>query len=66
MSQVINKQKIADTWAGQACTLNGKPATVLGRRQPFAVVSCCPDGERYEWAWETVDRIMSTTKAFRS
>lgn len=65
MNQVINKQMIADKWAGQACTLNGKPATVLGRMQPFAVVVCYPDGERYEWSWETVDRIMSTTKEFR-
>ena len=59
---------IANKWAGQSCTLNGKPATVAGRLKRFAFVAPLnlSDGGGLEFCWETVDRIMSGTKAFKS
>lgn len=57
---------IADKWAGQSCTLNGKPATIAGRLCQFAIVAPLnlSDGGGVEWCWETVDRIMNGTRAF--
>jgi len=56
---------IAEKWVGEPCTLNGKPATVNGRKLRFPVVAA-DDGESYEWSWEAVDRIMKKDGKFSS
>jgi hypothetical protein len=58
-------EKPADRWAGEECTLDGKPARIQGRKNDFATVAAL-DGPAYEWAWETVDRIMRGGKNFKS
>lgn len=40
-------------------TLNGKRAVVMGWKRPFATVAAIPNGEHYEWAWETVANIVA-------
>lgn len=61
------KQKLADEYAGQGCYLNGKPAKITGRLLPYAYITALPDGPSYEFAWETVDYIMTQKdRKFRS
>jgi hypothetical protein len=62
------KQQIADFWAGSSCFLDGKPARVTGRRNDFATVQTLDaKGPSVEFAWETVERIMTEyDAAFRS
>ena len=55
----MTKQQIADKYAGQPCTLNGKPAKIMGRLEPFALVGQLPQGLAVEFAWETVDYVMT-------
>jgi len=40
-------------------TLNGNPATISGWKNDFANITSLSTGERYEWSWETVDRIVT-------
>ena len=47
-------------------TLNGKPAKVFGRLMPFARVRQIPEGLDVEFAWGTVQHIISTGGAFKS
>jgi hypothetical protein len=47
-------------------TLDGKPAKISGARLPFARVTALPDGPGYEWAWETVARVVAAGAAFKS
>ncbi len=58
----------AKRWTGEACTLDGKPATVVGRKLPFAIVHTVDvlDGPIAEFAWPTVDRIMQRDRSFKS
>lgn len=51
---------------GKPCTLNGKPATISGRRCPFGRVTALVDGESYEWSWTTIDRVMRNGGTFKS
>lgn len=64
----MNKQQVslADQWAGQSCTLNGKPAKITGRLLPHGIVSEINGPISHEWAWKTIDRIMRKDKAFKS
>lgn len=55
----MNHQEIADRWAGEACTLNGEPAKVQGRKLPYGVVA--PLDAAFggvEFAWQTIDDVM--------
>ena len=52
------RQQIADEWSGKACTLDGKPAKVMGRKNPFATVAILPDGYHCEFTWGQVDNVM--------
>jgi hypothetical protein len=47
-------------------TLNGKRARITGAKREFARVTVLPDGPGYEWAWETVARIVAAGGQFRS
>jgi hypothetical protein len=47
-------------------TLDGQPATVCGSRNDFATVRAIRTGIHFEWAWETVARIVARDGAFRS
>lgn len=58
--------KYAETWTGESCTLNGKPAVVKGRLNAYGTVAALPDGESYEWSWAAIDRIMRQGGDFRS
>jgi hypothetical protein len=62
----MTKQELADKWTGEPCTLDGKPARIQGRLNEFATVATLPDGPAYQWAWETVDRIMKAAGNFKS
>jgi hypothetical protein len=46
-------------------TLNGRPATISGARQPFALVRD-DDGRSYEWSWSTVQRVVANGGDFKS
>jgi hypothetical protein len=59
-------KSLADKWAGSDCMLDGKPASICGRLLDFAIIRQYPNGGDYQWAWETVDRIMSNGGNFRS
>lgn len=43
-------------------TLDGKPAKISGYNNPFATVSLASNGLSCEFAWETVDHIVSNRK----
>ena len=47
-------------------TLDGKPAVIGGARHRFATVATLPHGASYEWAWETVKKIVEKGGDFRS
>lgn len=53
-------------YVGAACTLDGRPATISGRRNAFATVAELDGPLALEWAWETVARIMDAGGAFKS
>lgn len=47
-------------------TLNGRPAVIRGAREGFATVSAIPDGESYQWSWDSVARIVDAGGRFTS
>ena len=47
-------------------TLDGKRAKVSGIRNQFATVRDMETGLACEWAWSTVERIISKGGAFKS
>jgi hypothetical protein len=46
-------------------TLDGRPATISGYSQPFAMVRSLDGKSGAEWSWETVARIVANGGAFR-
>lgn len=46
--------------------LDDKPARIVGARLDFATVYQTPNGQTYEWAWETVARIIENGGRFYS
>lgn len=61
------RRELANRYAGQACTLNGKPARVIGRLNDFATIAALDVSVDAEFAWETVARVMEEKGgAFRS
>jgi len=46
------------------CTLDGKPACIGGRLNPFASVGHIDGPLTVEWAWETAKRIMDNDGKF--
>jgi hypothetical protein len=59
------RSKIAERHRDVPCTLNGKPAKIMGWKLDFATVGTLDGTLAYEWAWETVDRIMSNGGNFK-
>ena len=57
---------LAETYTGAACTLDGRPARIVGRLNPFATVATLPDGPSYQFAWETVARVMAQGGVFKA
>lgn len=63
----VNLEHPGRKWIGSECSLDGFPATVVGRMEPFATIrsldyASTPTsvrGKAVEFAWETVDRIMT-------
>lgn len=57
----------AEKYAGEICTLDGEPARIVGRLLPFAIVRTIRDGgPAFEYAWETVARVMENGGNFRA
>lgn len=71
-----NRSKIereyADEWAGSDCTLDGKPARIIGRVNKFGTVvlwqgTHTPGNTRADFSWSTINHIMTSgDKAFKS
>jgi hypothetical protein len=49
----------------ESCTLDGKPAVIMGALNDFATVAAFPVGPSYEWAWSTVARVVAAGGMFR-
>ena len=57
----------AEKYAGEICTLDGEPARIVGRLLPFATVRTIRDGgPSFDYAWETVARVMENGGIFHS
>ena len=55
-----DKQKCIAKWRdNNACTLNGKPAKVVGWKLDFPVVAELDGPFAVEYSWAAVDRVMS-------
>jgi hypothetical protein len=62
-TNATQRQEIADHYAGKFCTLDGRPARIIGRAQAFATVytTDCDNDEQvveHEWSWAAVAHIM--------
>ena len=55
-----------DHLVGRAVTLDGKPAIIAGRLNPFATIAALDGSAAYEWAWGTATRIADAGGDFRS
>ena len=47
-------------------TLDGEPARIVGRLNPFATVAQVKGPLALEWSWEAVKRIMDNDRKFSS
>ncbi len=54
------------SYVGHECTLDGVPATIMGRLNDFGTVAALPHGARFEYAWPTIARIMQRDRSFKS
>jgi hypothetical protein len=65
---VTEKQRkaIADRFSGRACLLDGETAKIEGRLNNFATVARLDNKGSVEFSWNAVERIMTSTMAFRS
>ena len=62
-----DKQETIEKWRDDnACTLDGKPAKVIGWKLDFPMVAQLHGPYAVEFSWATVNRIMSNDRAFRS
>jgi len=58
---------VADKWRDDnSCTLDGKPAKIIGWKNKYATVATLDGTSSFEWAWKTVARIMSLDRQFKS
>lgn len=58
---------IGRDFVGAECTLDGETAIVAGRLLDFARVMTLPAGPAYDYAWSTVELVMTEKDgAFRS
>lgn len=47
-------------------TLDGEPAKITGRLEPFATISALPDGPSYQWSWKSTLQIVRNCGNFKS
>lgn len=52
------RQSLADQWAGERCTLNGKQAAIGGRLNKFATITTLDTSESAEYNWYAVALTM--------
>ena len=57
---------IAERYAGEPCTLDNRPAKIVGQLLRFPRVATLDCACECEISWELVERVMSTTRQFRS
>jgi hypothetical protein len=62
---MVRKAELCEMSRGVA-TLDGHPAYVFGYGLEFARVYDTETGASYEWAWETVERVLLKGGAFKS
>lgn len=60
------KRAVAEKWSGEDCTLNGKPARVTGRLEPFASVRGDDGITLAVYSWEAVSRVMESNRKFKA
>lgn len=60
------KENLIDRSKAMKITLDGKPATIGGRLLNFAIVGTVDGSQKYEWAWETVQKILNDGGKFTS
>lgn len=48
------------------CTLDGKPAKIIGAANAYAEVHQTPDGFGWHWSWPAVAHILANGGNFRS
>ena len=51
---------------GEHVTLNGQPAAIKGVLCNHATVATLPDGPAFQFAWETVYRVIENGGQFKS
>jgi hypothetical protein len=51
---------------GKHVTLDGKPAKVVGFREPFAIIALMEGALRVEYAWETTLKVLKKDGKFYS
>jgi len=67
VGQEIRVEGYKAAWCGENCTLDGRPARIVGKRHPFAMVSTIdPPFIDIEYSWATVARIMADGGKFKS
>lgn len=61
------RRQIAERWGGKDCTLDGRPARIVGRFADFPQVR--PDDPQFasvEFSWEAVELVMSAGGKFKA
>jgi hypothetical protein len=66
MTIAVDRTEDGRAYVGHDCTLDGKPAIIIGRALDFGIVSHYPQGLRVEYAWPTIARVMSAGGGFKS
>lgn len=56
---------VAAQYRDKQCTLDGKPARIVGWREPFAIVRAATGGD-VQFAWANVANVMKSGGAFKS
>jgi hypothetical protein len=59
-------QIIKDLLVDIQVTLNGKPAYIKGRLNPYATIQSRDSSENYQWSWEAARRIVAHGGNFES
>lgn len=49
---------IRDKYGGEYCTLDGRPAVIIGNEWAIVVTIDDQPTLRFEWSWEAVENIM--------
>lgn len=60
-------RKIAQKWRDDnSCTLDGKPAKIVGWAMEFPIVAQMDSPTSCEFSWAAVNRIMERDRKFKS